>query len=306
MTERDEKLDREPSTAAEWFVAIDERPPDDVAAARFSAWLDGSADHEIELERCSAAAELARRLSDDSDLRWAYAEAAAIAAGKLSLRGANRAARRVWRFGWGAAALVAIAGGTLLWIRQHAEGPAAARTLPDSSAAAIVASAPPTDSAVLLAGNVVVDVSSVAIVPFAATPGGERDDLAAGLSREIVAALAAVPGLYVVAAPSVYASADLPASEVGVQLGTRAIVRGSAALEAGRLRVSVVVLDAATDDVLWQTDYDRPVDELRAIQVDLVDNIAASLVDPSHRTRALSARVDRGVTSVRGDPASLD
>ena len=49
MAERKAKPERDPETAAEWFVAIDGSPPDELAAARFSAWLDGSAEHEIAL-----------------------------------------------------------------------------------------------------------------------------------------------------------------------------------------------------------------------------------------------------------------
>jgi TolB-like protein len=308
MTERNAKPERDPETAAEWFVAIDATPPDELAAARLSAWLDGSAEHEIALERCSAAAELARRLSDDPDLRSAYDEAAAIAAGTRPVR-ASRTTTRLWRFGWSAAAALALAiGAALLWRAPDTVDDRPALALPSSSAASIVASAPPTDPAVLLPSLVVVDVSSVAVLPFAAAPGDERDGLATTVSSELAAELAAVPGLYVVAAPRVYANADLRASEIGAQLGTRAIVLGSVGLAAGRLRVSATVLDAATDDVLWQADYDRPLDELRAIQVDVMDHIAAALVDPGLRARALarSARAERALASARPDVAPFE
>jgi len=80
----DERIRRngEPATAAEWYVAIDARAPDDVTAARFAAWLDRAAEHEPALERCSAAVEIARGLKDDPELRWAYDEIAALAAGR--------------------------------------------------------------------------------------------------------------------------------------------------------------------------------------------------------------------------------
>jgi TolB-like protein len=305
MTERRAKSEAYPATAAEWFVALDARAPDDIDSARFAAWLDGSAAHEIELERCSAAVEIVRRLADEADLRWAYDEAAALAEGKRAERFARAARTRLPRFGWSAVAALAIAVGvaTTILVRNGAER-SAAGPLADKTAAQIVASAPPTDSAVLLPGRVIVDVSSVALLPFATAPGGEpeRGDLAGGLHRELVRALAAVPGLYVVAAPSAYVGADLAPAEMGAQLGARALVLGSVALEDDRLRVSATVLDAATDEILWQADYDRPVDELRAIQVDLIDGIAAALVAAEPRARALavrSARLDNGLASAR-------
>ena len=52
--------EREPVTAAEWFVALDSRPSDEITAARLASWLDRAAEHERELERCDAAAEIAR------------------------------------------------------------------------------------------------------------------------------------------------------------------------------------------------------------------------------------------------------
>jgi TolB-like protein len=308
MTGRSATPGHEPGTAAEWFVAIDANPPDDIAAARFSAWLDGSADRETALERCSAAVELARRLKDDPDLRRAYAEAAAIAAGKRASR-ASRMPPFAGRFGWGVAALLALAAAfPLLRPAPEALDEAPALALPSSSAARIVAGSPPTDPAVVLPSLVVVDVSSVAVLPFTSATGDDRAGLAVRVSSELADALASIPGLYVVAAPRTYANADLRASEIGAQLGTRAILLGSVALEADRLRLSATVLDAATDEVLWQADYDRRFDDLRAIQVEILDRIAAALVDPDLRARALarSARVERALASIRPGVAPFE
>src|SRR5262245_36626962 len=90
----------ENASAAEWFVALDSSAPDEVGAARFAAWLDRAAEHEVELERCDAAVEIARGLADDPDLRWAYDEAAALAKRDPA---ASRRRRRLWHFGWAAA-----------------------------------------------------------------------------------------------------------------------------------------------------------------------------------------------------------
>ena len=80
------------ATAAEWYVALDAGASDEITDARFAAWLDRAAESEPELERCEAAVEIARRLADDPELRWAYDEAAALARG-----GAGRARRRCSR-----------------------------------------------------------------------------------------------------------------------------------------------------------------------------------------------------------------
>ena len=104
------------ATAAEWFVALDANAPDEVADARFAAWLDRAAENESDLERCEAAAEIARRLADDPELRWAYDEAAALATGGLARK--PRWSRTLERFAlarfatakvaWGVAALAVV------------------------------------------------------------------------------------------------------------------------------------------------------------------------------------------------------
>ena len=40
MSRETRKPERTPVTAAEWFVALDARPSDEVTAARLSSWLD--------------------------------------------------------------------------------------------------------------------------------------------------------------------------------------------------------------------------------------------------------------------------
>jgi TolB-like protein len=293
----------EPATAAEWFVAIDSSAPDDVAAARFTAWLDRAAEHEPELERCAAAVEIARGLAVDPELRWAYDEAAALAARRP--RHSWHAIRRFAMLGWVAAASGAAA--ALLWIALGAGDAVAPRSIATASAASIVASSAGANSTVMLPGRVVVDANSIAVLPFAEAAGdGASRGFAAGLHSDIVAALRAVPGLYVVGGPSVapYAGTDLSPAEIGAQLGTRGVLAADAALEAGELRVAARLIDAATGDVLWRADYERPIDELRAVQIDVIDNVAAALVDGERRAVSaaaanIQARADSSVATAR-------
>lgn len=136
---------------------------------------------------------------------------------------------------------------------------------------------------VVLPGNVVVDANSLAILPFSSgTQAPVR--MAATLHDDLVSALASIPGLYTVAADKVaaYAGSDLPVSEVAAQLGTRGIVTGTVAADAGRLSVSVRLTDASTGRVLLEADYERGAGDLYALEREMASAIALAL---AHATR---------------------
>jgi len=317
----------EPATAAEWYVAIDSAAPDDVKAARFAAWLDRAAEHEPELERCAAAVEIARRLADDPGLRFAYDEAAAIAAG------APRARRSLRNLASAAAiAATIVVGLAALWFAREAREPRtlggadatanasvlvrgadARATASDSAplrAADIGAAAPVSVPALRLPSGVVVDAGAVAVLPFTSDPdqGIETAKLAATLAREVRTELAAAPGLYVIVAPQavVYLGTDLSASELGAQLGVRGVVVGDVAVNDGRARIGATLLDAVTDQPLWRSNYERPVAEIASIANEIGAEIATALVDADLRARAAAAasafrdaRSDNSTASVR-------
>ena len=312
----DERIRRngEPATAAEWYVAIDARTPDDVTAARLAAWLDRGAEHEPTLERCSAAVEIARGLADDPGLRSAYDEVAALAAGTARRRFPAR------RLAWATAlAATLVAGIATIWLARDARAPARPAgpkaipsTLSAGLAASIAAAAPASDPALRLPSGVVVDAGSVAVLPFAAPPdeGAAAADLAATLARDVGTELAAAPGIYVVGAPqaAAYLGTALPASELGAQLGVRGIVVGDLALEADQVRVTASLLDAATDRRLWHADYERPVADLAPLADEISAEVTSALVDPDSRARAAvtafrDARADNATASVRPDAA---
>jgi len=303
--------EREPVTAAEWFVALDSRPSDEVTAARLSAWLDRAAEHEQELERCDAATEIARGLADDPELHWAFDEAEALA--KRDRAALQRALprRTLRQYGWGAALIAAgLAAAAALWLARDARSPARA---PATNPVALQQAVPPLDPAASaersagiaaaaaaypiarLPSGVVVDASSVAVLPFGAPSEEPRATriLAVSLSRDIGSALAALPGIYVVGAPraAAYLATELDASELGEQLGVRGIV--------------AELLDAATDERIWHAEYERPAEELLSLAAEIGDAITAALIDPEPRARAAAtpafrdARADNRTTSVR-------
>lgn len=325
MNDEARKPEREPVTAAEWFVALDSRPSDEVTAARLSVWLDRDAEHEQELERCDAAAGIARGLADDPELRWAFDEAAALAKRDAAAGPRALTVGTLRRFGWAAALTAAgLAAAAAFWLVRDARLPAltpAENPLvrqqaappfdPAASAersASIAAAAAAFPIARLSSGGVV-DAGSVAVLPFGAPSDEPRATrlLAVSLSRDIGSALAALPGIYVVGVQraAAYLDTELDASELGEQLGVRGIVVGELAEHDGQIRIAADLLDAATDMRIWHAEYERPAEELISLAAEMSDEITAALIDPEFRARAAAtpafrnARADNRATSVR-------
>jgi TolB-like protein len=327
--------EREPVTAAEWFVALDSRPSDEITAARFTSWLDRAAEHEQELERCDAAVEIARSLADDPELRWAYEETAALATrdGTASRRALGR--RALPRFGWaGALTAAGLAAVAALWLARDVRSPAhpPATNPPAASPLALEQAAPPLDPAesaergasiaaaaaaypiARLPSGVFVDASSVAVLPFGAPPNEPRATrlLAASLSRDIGSALATLPGIYVVGAQraAAYLGTELDASALGEQLGVRGVVVGELAEHDGQIHIAADLLDAATDERIWHAEYERHSEELMSVAAQMGEEITAALIDPESRARAaatpafLDARADNHAASARAAFAS--
>ena len=160
----------------------------------------------------------------------------------------------------------------------------------------------PRDSVAMLPTGVVVDASAVAVLPFAMA--GDAS-LARGLERDVAAALRTVPGLYIIADAAVqpYAATDLAAAEIGTQLGVRGLVDAAVELVDGRVRVSARLREAASGATLWQTDADRPVEELDAMRDEIAESVADAMLDASAREPlAREARARAAVSSSKPLP----
>jgi TolB-like protein len=122
--------------------------------------------------------------------------------------------------------------------------------------------------------------TALAVLPFqnlSADPdhayfaGGLHDELLTQLSR--VAALSPRGRTSVMS----YAETTKPLSQIAEELHVGALVEGSVQVVAGRLRVGVRLLDAATGEPLWAESYDRPLDDAFAIQSDVAQRVVAAV-----------------------------
>ena len=127
-------------------------------------------------------------------------------------------------------------------------------------------------------------IKSVAVLPFENLSGLASDtDLADGLQEEILNALARLRDLKVISRTSVmeFRGKTHNVREIGQKLGVGSILEGSIRRDAGRLRLTVQLVDARDDRHLLAANYDRDqkhvLDLQSAVARQVADALAATL-----------------------------
>jgi adenylate cyclase len=124
------------------------------------------------------------------------------------------------------------------------------------------------------------DKNRLAVLPFAnISPDPGDEYFADGLTEELIANLSLVPGLKVIARTSVvgYKRTEKSVATIGKELGVGTVVEGSVRRAANRIRVTVQVIDVATEEHLWTSKYDDDLDDIFAVQSDIATKVATSL-----------------------------
>ena len=122
---------------------------------------------------------------------------------------------------------------------------------------------------------------SIAVLPFqnlSADP--ENAFFTDGVQDEILNDLAKIADLKVISRTSVMqykAGAKRSLRQIAKELGVAHVVEGSVQRASNRVRVSTQLIDAKTDTHLWAESYDRPLDDVFAIQSDIAKAIAGQL-----------------------------
>ena len=143
--------------------------------------------------------------------------------------------------------------------------------------------------------------ASVAVLPFANTSGDPSDQpLADGLTDELISALGKVAGLRVVGRTSAFAVAGrgLAAREVGVTLGVGTVLEGSVRRLGTRLKVSVQLVNADNDAVVWSETYARELSDVFEVQEEIARGIVDALRGALRRSGVRDRLVGRAPTSL--------
>src|SRR5215472_17410235 len=138
---------------------------------------------------------------------------------------------------------------------------------------------------------------SIAVLPFQSlSDEKENAYFADGMQDDILTNLSKIGDLKVISHTSVlqYRGKVPNVREIGKELGVAALLEGSVRRVGNRIRVSVQLINAETDQHIWAEDYDRDLTDVFAIQSDLAEKIASALqakLSPNEK-----ARIDRRPT----------
>ena len=122
--------------------------------------------------------------------------------------------------------------------------------------------------------------TAIAVLPLEnLSPEGPNGYIAGGLQQELITQLAKVAALSPRAPTSVraYAGTTKPPRQIGDELRVGSIVEGSVQAVGNRLRVSVQLIETATEKNIWADTYDGALDSVFAVQSEIARRIVAAV-----------------------------
>jgi serine/threonine-protein kinase len=139
-------------------------------------------------------------------------------------------------------------------------------------------------------------ITSIAVLPLENLSGDpEQDYFVDGMTETLITELSKIGALTVISRQSVmqFKGTDKPLPEIARELNVDAVVQGSALHIGERVRITVQLIEAASDRNLWAENYDRELRDILALHSDVARAIAREIkvaVTPEETRRLASAR----------------
>jgi adenylate cyclase len=121
---------------------------------------------------------------------------------------------------------------------------------------------------------------SIAVLPFDNMSGDpEQEFFSDGMTEDLITELSKIPWFYVVARNStfVFKNRAVDVREAARELGVRYVLEGSVRKAGNRLRISAQLIDAATNNHIWAERFDREIEDIFAIQDEVVEAIVGAV-----------------------------
>jgi adenylate cyclase len=137
------------------------------------------------------------------------------------------------------------------------------------------------------------DKPSIAVLPFAnLSSDPEQDYYADGIVEDIITELSRFGELFVIARNSSfqYKGKAVDVREVGRELGVRYVLEGSVRRKRDELRITAQLIDTATGAHRWAERYDGKIEDVFAVQDEVVRTIVAILAAQVRRAETERAR----------------
>jgi adenylate cyclase len=124
------------------------------------------------------------------------------------------------------------------------------------------------------------DKPSIAVLRFENfSDDPKQARLADGITEDIITDLSRFRDLFVTARNStfVYKDKATDVRQIARELGVQYVLEGSLQTDGKRVRITAQLIDATTGNHVWSERYDRPLDDIFAVQGEVTQTIAASL-----------------------------
>lgn len=137
-------------------------------------------------------------------------------------------------------------------------------------------------------------IQSLVVLPFENRSGDPAQEFFAdGMTDALIADLAQIGALRVISRTSAmrYKGTHPPLSEIARDLHVDGVVEGSALRAGDRVRITVQLVDVASDRSLWARSYERSLTDILALQSEVAHAIADEIriqVTPDERARLRS------------------
>lgn len=123
-------------------------------------------------------------------------------------------------------------------------------------------------------------IRGIAVLPFRnISQDPTQDYFADAMTEAVIGDLARIRALRVISRTSAmrYKGTSLSLPEIARELNVEAILEGSAHLVGGRVRLSVQLIAARTDETLWADHYDRQLEDVLGLQSELAEKVAGEI-----------------------------
>src|SRR5581483_724102 len=123
-------------------------------------------------------------------------------------------------------------------------------------------------------------IESIAVLPFVNASGNaEIEYLSDGMTETLISSLSQLPKLNVKARSSVfrYKGKETSPQTLGKELNVQAILNGRVVQRGDQLTLSLELVDAQTENVIWSEQYNRTQADLVTLQSEIARDVSGKL-----------------------------
>jgi TolB-like protein/Tfp pilus assembly protein PilF len=158
--------------------------------------------------------------------------------------------------------------------------------------------------ALYLRGTSTGGIKSIAVMPFVNEGGkAELEYLSDGMTDTLISSLSQLPNLSVKARSSVfrYKGKETNPQTIGKELNVQAILNGRIAQRDDQLTLTLELVDAQTENIIWSEQYNRKQADLVSLQSEIARNVSTKL-----RTKLSGTEEQRVAKTYTANPEAYE